>query len=244
MNNKDLLTKTGMNLYGSLQNYIKTNIINGTYPEGSSLPTEKWFSDHFGISRVTVRKAIDVLIDEGIIIRDKGKSPTVPVKRFNRSFNKLTGFSEQLIEDGHIPSAKILEFKTIKAPSKIAKLMKINDNDEIVYIKRIRYSDGQAITLQNIYLNRKYSLFLIEHDLLYKSLYTIMESKGVSFNYADQLVKAEMPSSEERQLLGLDNKTPVLKTDRITYHKNGDVIEYVTTCCNSNKYNIKVELYR
>lgn len=244
MSKKDYLVKSGMNLYGSLQNYIKDSIANGTFQDGSSLPTEKWFSEEFGISRVTVRKAFDVLIEEGVIIRDKGKSPMVPVKRYDRSFNKLTGFSEQLIEDGHIPSAKILEFKVISASNKEAKLMRINEGDEITYIKRIRYSDGQAITIQNIYLNRKYSFFLTENDLLYKSLYTIMEKRGVEFNYAEQLVKAELPSTEEKQLLNLDNKTPVLKTDRRTYHKNGEIIEYVSTCCNSNKYNIKVELYR
>ena len=233
-----------MNKYGSLQNYIKNNIDSGVYPQGSALPSEKWFEEYFGVSRVTVRNAINGLIKEGIIEREKGKSPKVPSQRYDRNFNRLTGFSEQILEDGHIPSAKILEFSVIKATAFLARKLKIKTDDEVTYIRRLRYSDGQVICIQEIYLNRAYSAFLTEYDLLYKSLYSIMEEKGVSFDYSEQVIKTSMPTAEQRELLDLDSKTPVFIMERITYHKNGDAIEYVKTCCDSNKYNIKINLYR
>ena len=107
MENKIDIKEKGINLYASLEKFIVEQINTGNYPPGSSLPTEKWYCDTFNLSRVTVRKAINDLVDEGIILREKGKSPIVPLNRYNRNFNQLTGFSEQLIAEGHIPSASV-----------------------------------------------------------------------------------------------------------------------------------------
>lgn len=244
MENKIDIKEKGINLYASLEKFIVEQINTGNYPPGSSLPTEKWYCDTFNLSRVTVRKAINDLVDEGIILREKGKSPIVPLNRYNRNFNQLTGFSEQLIAEGHIPSASVKEFKTINVNYCIAQKLGIREGDTATYVKRVRFSDGVPIAIQEIYLNPLYSRTLTLDDLTYHSLYTYLEKKGVAFNYSDQTIRASIPNAEARNLLQLDLKTPVFEMERTTFHKNGDIIEYVKTVCDSNKYNVKIRLYR
>ena len=243
--NKEKVFKTcGVNLYSSLSKYIIEQITNGNYPPGSSLPTEKWFSDTFEISRVTVRKAINDLINDGQLIREKGKSPTIPIRKYTRDFNKLSGFSEQIIAEGHIPSAEIIKFKNIKANIFIANKLKIKEGSTVTYVKRLRYSDGIPIAIQNIYLNSQFSQGLTLNDLSYSSLYSFFESKGIVLDYSEQIVHASMPSDEIKKLLKLDSKTAVFDLERITFLKSGDIIEYVKVICDAHKYNIKVNLYR
>lgn len=231
-------------LYVILKNYIINQIDTGNLDPGDQLPSEKWFMETFKVSRVTVRKAINDLIEEGVLERAPSKSPVVPYKRLARDFNRLTGLSEQLRGEDHDSHAKLLEFKVIKATAELSEELRVPLKSDVLYIHRVRYSDGEPVAIQKIHLNMKYAQNIIKDDVTNRSLYSVLEDKGVQLDFGKQKVYARMPSREERELLGMDKETPIFYMKRTTYHKNGEVIEYVKSYFNSAKYYFSMRLFR
>ena len=95
-------------LYWQLAKLIKQQISSGAMKPGDRLPTEHWLAEQYGLSRVTVRKAIQYLIDSGVLVRNRGESPTIPLPHMSRQTNRLTSLSEDLRKMGYTPGSLIL----------------------------------------------------------------------------------------------------------------------------------------
>ena len=237
--------KTGIPLYFMIEKDIREKIEKGIYKEGDLLPTEKSLCEQYKVSRVTVRHAIDGLVEAGILVRDFGKSASVSRRRFPRELNRLNGLYEELEAKGIKCSSYILSQKTVVMDEALGKKLKCLKGEYVLQIERLRYADGVPLCYQKIYVLDRYGKKLDVPALSQNSLYRMLEERcGVVLSHADQSISAELSTYRISALLELGGQVPMLKVVRQAYTEQDECIEYSENYYVSQYYKLSMTLRR
>ncbi|MBE6830910.1 GntR family transcriptional regulator [Clostridium sp. KNHs216] len=232
-------------LYYQIKEQIKEQIKSGELVPGDKLPTEQWYSQYYGVSRVTVRKTLGELISEGIIERMRGQGPVVSAPKFNRQLGRLTGLHEDLTSSGISATSRILSVKMIQANDVLAERMGIKENEDIISIYRVRYANKQPFAEQKIYLRDRFCHGLDAYQLETNSLLKTLEGTfQLKIAHAEQVIDAVLPTKKQCENLDISDKTPLVRMKRTTFLQNGDAVEYTEIYYVSDRYNFSMKLYR
>lgn len=229
--------KTGMEsgkeaipLYHQIVSDLKEQINRGEIKSGNKLPTEKWLSEHYGVSRVTVRKALEDLIEQGYLEKRPNKGCFVLQPKFEKDLSRMRSMHQELLASGVIPTSKIVSYQEVQADSWICRHLKCDAEETVLVVKRIRYADERPFAEQSIYLPK--SMFEEFNPWLLRdhSLHDVMqEQHGVEIRYSTQSVTATMPSKEQIKELELINEKPILHIRSTVYTSGEKVCEYSDT---------------
>ncbi|MEC0282174.1 GntR family transcriptional regulator [Terribacillus saccharophilus] len=231
-------------LYFQLEQAIRERIESGSLPSGEMLPPERHYTESLGISRMTVRHAMQALIEDGLLERRKNKGLFVKVRPYHQSLSKLTSFSEDMQARGLSSSSSILEWKEIKLSSMTADKLHKEIGAAAIRIKRLRSADQEPIAVETITSPLEMAKDLTENKLK-ESFYAYLESEmGLTLHRAEQEIEADLADEE---LAGLLNVTPgdaVLRIHRLSYLQDGRPFEYVTSTYRADKYTFTSSFYR
>lgn len=214
--------------YKAIYEDIKHKIQTGEYPVGSQLPDEYSFCDQYGCSRMTVKKALDMLVEEGYVYRKQGQGTFVLSQKVRNgsieiSERDLSGFTRS--SHGH-GSTKIIHFKLIFATKEIAEKLDIQENEPVYDILRVRLYDNEPYVLEHTYMAPSVIPGITE-DILNKSVYTYIEQTlGKRIGSAHKTSFADVSNKQDQQELGLKPVEPVLVVEQIAYLENGVPFEY------------------
>ena len=167
-----------MPLYLQLADILRTEIVNGVLKENEKLLTEMELGEKYKVSRITVRKALEILEEEELLIRKQGLGTFVTGKRLVRSSNLLMSFSQNCIMNGQRPGTKFLSADIVKAMPKDVKLLHVQEDEQVIRIRRLRYCDDIPVMIEENHFPRKYA-YLLSEDLN-KSLYQTLSEHGVA----------------------------------------------------------------
>ncbi|NCB31590.1 MAG: GntR family transcriptional regulator [Clostridia bacterium] len=198
-------------LYQQLMTRLKNDILAGVYPAGARIPSEQVLCDTYSVSRVTVRKAMLDLVQEGLLVRRQGKGTFVAEERLQKDLLQITSFSSACERMGHKASAKVVGIsRELVRPEDIERLG-VPEGSEVLEITRVRLSDGEAVMLE---INRfPLSYAFLEQENLNGSLYEILRRHGVipssgahdiSLGHATPLVSKHLGTQPGEALLVLD----------------------------------------
>lgn len=148
----------------------------GEFDNDSKIPTEPELQSLYGVSRVTIRKAISGLVSEGLLTRQQGLGTFVKHKKLRRKIKYVTGFTENCREYGFEPKTILLDRKIISATEKIAKQLMIDRGDKIIKTVRKRLADSTPIMLENNYYPLEKYPFILDEDLT-GSIYSLLAKK-------------------------------------------------------------------
>lgn len=230
-------------LYYQIKEYIKNQIADGTLKPGAKLPTESYYSKYFDVSRITVRKALEELIEDRVLVRDKGKSPTVPEKMISRDFDKLEGLGQQIRDQGKVPSSVVIHFEVVKANEEHVKKYKCELNDELFSAIRLRYADNELIAVQNLIVIKKLVPDLTKEYLETGSLYKLVRNHNLKIKYAKQTLGADLLPETLCDITGMSPNTLCILSDRITYLDNDQVVENSISHYIASRYVINMTLH-
>lgn len=217
-------------MYKIIRESIVQDILSGVYESGDMINGQDYYAKMFNVSRATVRRAIDDLVEKQVLYTEKGKGTFVNKMRNNkeRERRKLS-FSES-------PRKKTHKFETVidamdyqKADNRIAKQLQINVGDEIVKIQRIRKVDGIAENYQTSYLNCELvsDIDFKSEDLNNKSLFELLRVKSNLIpKYSDEEIRAISCPKEIEGKLPIEEGEPILFIKRVTYTEENKVMEY------------------
>ncbi len=214
--------------YKTIYDEIKEKIQNGTYPPGSQLPDEFSMCDEFGCSRMTVKKAMDMLVEEGYVYRKQGQGSFVLNRKVENGAieiaeRDLSGFTRSAHGRG---STKLLHFSLIFASKEIAEKLDIKENEPVYDILRLRLYDNQPYVLEHTYMAPSVIPGITE-DVLNHSVYTyIEETLGKRIASAHKTSYADRSSKQDQEILDLKPEEPVLVVDQVAYLDNGVPFEY------------------
>jgi GntR family transcriptional regulator len=133
-------------LYGQIRETLHARILDGTYPTGTRLPTEQVLCEVFGVSRITIRQALEQLRQEGIVHKVHGQGTFVSAPRTSQHINALQSFSEAMIPMGHQVANRLESIRYRKAGEKLAARLQLGVDMRIAEITRVRLLDGAAAT--------------------------------------------------------------------------------------------------
>ena len=215
-------------LYYQIREDIREKINSREYPPNSMIPTEAELCEYYGVSRVTVRRAILDLVQEGMLNRGKGKGTFVSENYGLTTMNGVQSFSQELLGLNMRPSAKLLSCKIRNADLALRKTMGLNDGDKVATISRLRLVNNEPCMVE--VMNFPYSLVPgIEKEDLEQSIYCLLKGK-----YQQEVVTAKdilepiIIGEYESNLLELTMPSAGLRTNRVGCDANNRVIEYST----------------
>jgi DNA-binding GntR family transcriptional regulator len=205
-------------------------------PEGSRIPSERDLVNKFDGSRMTIRKSIDELVKDRALYRINGSGTFVAKGGHRKYLNNLVGFSKEVLEQGGVPTHKVIKLKNLKADTKLAAKLEIAVGDPVAFVMRVHERDGDPVLLDYAYFNIKVTNKLTR-KLCERSLYKYFEEKlGLKITTSIQEFFAEVVNEEIRKLLNIEPGTPIIKIENITFLDNGSVLEYTVGYRNPLKY--------
>ncbi len=142
-------------LYDLIEQNFRELILNGQLKSGDSVPSEWELSDLYGVSRLTVRHALDDLARQGWLNRRHGVGTFVSKPAIARIAPSKLSFTEQMRAIGRVPSSRQLDVRTIPATPKVASSLELQEGDPVFEIRRVRLADGKPILLETSYLSQK-----------------------------------------------------------------------------------------
>jgi DNA-binding GntR family transcriptional regulator len=227
-------------LYFQIAQRIEKAILNGNLPAGARLENEVSLAERLGLSRPTIRRAIQDLVDKGLLVRRRGIGTQVVHGQVTRGV-ELTSLYEDLSRSGQKPSTKILEYKTVKADSKIAEKLGIETGSDVLYMRRLRFADNVAVSIMENWLPNAF-LDISEIELSEHGLYQILRSRGVTIRVAKQRIGARKASQRESTDLEIEKQSSLLSMDRTAYDNSGRAVEFGHHCYRPDLYSFEVTL--
>ncbi|WP_404462020.1 GntR family transcriptional regulator [Sutcliffiella horikoshii] len=231
-------------IYYQLESYIKNQIEAGFILPGENIPSEREYAESYGISRMTVRQAINSLVNEGLLYRKKGSGTFVSEKKIEQPLQGLTSFTEDMKKRGMTPTSKLIHFEVIPANSFIANELKISEYAPVYEIKRIRLADGEPMALETNYLSANLVKGLTEEQVK-ASIYSYVEEKlGLRITHAEQLIESVRASEEHEKLLFIEKDHPMLYIQRNTFLHDGTPLELVKSVYRGDRYKFQIKMER
>ena len=211
----------------------------GDFKPGEKLPSERELQSRLGISRATIRKALNDLASSGLIYTRSGKGTYVARLRIASSLIPRVSFSENMRRLGHIPSTKLLEMVVQPAFGMIADQLHIPQGAQIIRIKRLRLADNIPLGIQKTHLPYDLCFELLNKDFNRASIFDCLVELGLNPYSASQTVKASLPSKEEQKLLAIQARDPVMRINWSTFLESGKPIEAAYQTYRGDEYQIE-----
>ncbi len=242
MSNLDQIS--GIPLYIQIRERILEQIKNNEIRTGDKLPTEEEIARDTGVSRLTVRRAMDDLVAEGLLQRIRGKGTFVVSRRMARHYSRLTSFYEEAAEQGLKPSSKLLSYSVISAPSHLAARLHVEPGAQVHSIRRLRMLDQDPVAVHQVYIPCYLLQELEIQELEEQSLYKIYQQNKTPVRWARQRIEAHLANKEMAEFLGLEVGAPMLYIECVTYTDDDRPLEWLQGYYNAASYASEVTLYR
>lgn len=220
-----------LKLYSQIADKLKNNILKDCYPTGK-LPNERDLSQEFKVSRSTMKKAIDSLVEDGLLLR-KARSGTFVNLLFKKNYGDYShqkkgpiGLTKSFAEQGKEITSTILLFEVILPPEEVQKALLLTENDFTYHFKRVRYIDNIAVSIETDYI--PIQLFPnLTKDIVKDSIYDYAIKKmNISLTNSYVSIFSSPSNEEDQKELKLLPYEPVTVTEEIVFTETGIPFEY------------------
>lgn len=227
-------------LYVQLMEELETSIRNGVYKPGDKIMTEAEMAREYGVSLITVRKAVGSLMEKGLVVRKQGKGTFVTKPKYSRNMKKLQSFTEMCEQMGVKPGARVLENRLIAADKKVADRLGIEPGSNVVYISRLRLADGEPVQVEKSYFPLKYA-FLLEEDLNDGSMFECLKEKaGAKVASSEKMIELCRAAAEEAALMDVKKGDYLLFVKSTAYDENGEPMYAGIQLINGDRFSLYV----
>ncbi|MBP1991090.1 GntR family transcriptional regulator [Paenibacillus eucommiae] len=239
---KQLDRESGMPLYLQLKENLK-DYIKANFSPGDMIPIESEIEEMYQVSRMTVRKAIDELVDEQIVMKQQGRGTFVQSPKITQDMSRIFSWTEEMQQLGKQTETRGLEIQEVRPSRKLVQQLQLAANEKLVSIKRIRYANGEPIAVMINYLRASYIPGFVETGLESESLYDDLEKKyGIRFSDAEEIVSAREATDLEALALRIEQYSPVMHVVRTSYLADGKPIEVVDLVARADRYQYSIRL--
>lgn len=231
-------------VYLQLREILRSRIDEGEFVPGSAIPSESELVQMYGLHRLTVRSAINTLVNEGLLKPVQGKGVFVVGKKIGRDLEKLTGFHQTMRERNIVPETRAMLKTRRPAGLKYAQIFDIQPDDEVYYIRRLCLGENEPVSIEDIYVPAVYLNELEAVDLNVFSLYEIYKFNNIQLTKAWQTLSVTNLDAKDARILQIKPETKVLLFECITQDITGKVIEFSRSFTRSDKASFTVHYHR
>jgi DNA-binding GntR family transcriptional regulator len=236
----DLERSSPVPLYYQISTRLERAIHDGHLPAGSRLENEISLAQRFGLSRPTVRRAIQELVDKGLLVRRRGIGTQVVHGQVTRNV-ELTSLYEDLSRGGQRPTTRLVRLETGTADDGEAEMLGVAVDSPVLRMTRVRFADEVPLAVMHNTLPSDF-VDITEDDLNAHGLYQLLRARGVTLRVAKQRIGARAGSSEETTLLELPKHAAVLTMTRTAFDSSGRAVEWGQHCYSPDLYSFEITL--
>ncbi|MFJ8546056.1 GntR family transcriptional regulator [Streptomyces sp. NPDC093586] len=225
-------------LYFQFAQQLQSLIEAGELPPGTRLSNEIAMADEFGLSRPTMRQAMQHLVNKGLLARKRGVGTQVVTNRIRRQV-EFTSLYEDLERDGRHPSTQVLSVETVPAEGEVAAALRLEEGQPVLSVERLRLADDQPIALLHNYLPEGLIELTLE-ALAEGGLYQMLRRSGVALSTAEQTIGARGATAAEARLLDETRGATLLTMTRTAFDGSGRPVEYGTHVYRASRYSFEM----
>lgn len=226
-------------LYRRLHHALRNAIREDRLQVASALPPERDIANDLGVSRITVRKALDALVEEGLVQRRHGAGNFV-APRVEKSFSVLTSFSEDMASRGRVAKSVWIDRASGQVTPDEAMALSLSPGSTVLRFQRIRYADDVAMALEDSAIVGD---ALPSIEAVDQSLYAALEATGYRPVRALQRLRAVLADADQATLLGIDASAPGLLIERRGFLADGRAVEFTRSFYRGDSYDFVAELH-
>ncbi|MFC6314349.1 GntR family transcriptional regulator [Lapidilactobacillus achengensis] len=216
-------------VYIKIHNQLKRDIESGIWKVGDRIPSERALSVQFQVSRMTLRQALQTLVEEGILERRVGAGTFVARQKVQEKMSGTTSFTELMRSQGKFPSSQTISYRTVSPSLSEQERLSLGENDKVVRMERIRLADSLPICFEVATIPADMVKNFSRAEVT-ESFYATMEQKGgYVIGQAKQTITATLASESIADYLNLKRGDAILRLRQITYLSDGRPFEYVRT---------------
>ena len=234
--------------YVQVKEDILNKIHSGELLPGSRLASEKELTQQYGVSTITIRRAVSELVDENVLERKQGKGTFVLQRNFQRNFSQTgMGFSEICEANGMAVSTLVLNAEVVNdPPEEILEQLELPKGFHVVYIRRLRYADQQPVVIETTYFPMHYAYLLdidLAHDSMYRTLRTHEENFCPYNQFGQRKIRLISADKETASLLRIKLNSTILFSDSVVYDEGtGKPVHTSTHVGYAQKYNFTMQV--
>jgi GntR family transcriptional regulator len=231
-------------LYHQLYQALRGGVLSSGPKPGDLLPSESELAEQFEVSSVTVRQALDLLHEDGLIYRQRGRGTFVAYPRLDQSLMRIVSFTQDMPARGLAPSSRVLGSGLVSASREIAESMLIEPGDELARLERLRLADGEPMGIEESHLvHRLCPGILQRHDYAVYSLREALERDyGIRPARARQTIRAVSAPARLARPLSIRPNAVLLAFERVTYSQDSVPIEFLRIYYRGDRYALHNEL--
>lgn len=233
-------------LYYQLMQLFRQQIEDGNYQAGDAFPSENELCIRYGVSRPTVRQAINELVNEGLLHRIKGKGTFVSIPKIEQDFmQKLVSFSEEMRQKGLKARTQVLNLSIMPASKTVAAHLALAIDEPVFCLERLRFINEEPIVVVTTYVPQKNCPSLDQYDLTNNSLYDTLERFfGLRICRARRILEVETATEEDAGLLDIEEGSPIQLSRTIAMNQFDKPVEFSIARYRGDKSQFIIDLQR
>jgi len=209
---------------------------------GQPIPAERLLAVDLGVSRLTLRAALDELVRDGYLDRRHGSGTYVTEPKIAQPLT-LTSFSDDMRRRGMSPGSQTLELTTVPAGARLAHRLGVSPESRLVRVKRLRLADRQPMAMEVLHVPEALVPGLTRQDFDDHSFYELLRERyGITIASGTQSIEPTVTSDEESEVLGVPLHTPAFLFERTTVSDSGRIVEFVRSIYRGDRYRLVADL--
>lgn len=228
--------------YMQIHHWVRALIDRGEIRRGDRLPTETELSRMFSVNRMTVRKAMDMFVTDGMIHRQPGKGTFLVAEKpedLVYTLKNITSFIDDMQSAGQQPAYHAIDVKVLQPPDEVAGLLRLKKDHRAIYSLRVLHANDEPVLIEKSYL--PYSRFKAILDMDFNTtLYRILtDTFNITLHHATQCLTAVFSNKEETRVFGLSKPCPCMKMETVLYDSGHSPVEALFACYRGDKYKFR-----
>lgn len=231
--------------YHQVEEWVREQIASGAWPPGSMIPSEPELCRRFEVSRITIRRAIGNLVQDGQVrvVQGRGTFVAAP-KMAERFIQRAFGIYEDFERRGIRLTTRVLRQDVASASSEVADRLRLDGGEEVHIIERLRSVGDQKMLISTTYIPYQLCPGLAREDLTHGSLYRLLRTRyGLAITRGERRLEAVAAGQHEARLLDVALATPLLQLNSVAYRRDGRPFEYSVTLHRGDKAAVEVEFF-
>lgn len=227
-------------VYIEMHNKMRHLIVSNQWKRESKIPSERSLAQEFNVSRMTARQAVSSLVEEGLLERRRGAGTFVASEKVREKLSGIPSFTETIEKLGKQPSSKLVSYYTKRASESEAEKLDLSQDETVLVMERIRYTDNEPICFEVATLPLKI-ISEFSKEQLTQHLYRTLSDSGFEAARAEQTISATLASEKVAELLQIKRESPILRLRQVSYTQEDRPFEYVRAQYVGSRYEFFLE---
>lgn len=243
MPSKKFQRKQGFPLYLQIKEHLLSRIESAVWGEGEMIPTEGELCEYYGVSKITVKEAVKLLVKDGKLYRIPGKGTFVTKPKLEQKLNRFFSFTRWAKQNDLDVASRLLKVKSYPCNLHIANHLGIEEDDPVTQIERLRLANNEPLVLEFIWVPAKLCADLHLKDLANISLNDILwKDYGISLHRAVESIEPKAAEEYDAKLLGIKEQSLLLHVEHTAFDTKNRIVYFVSSIYRGDRVKFSIEL--